>query len=192
MSRVITFSRHFPGYHPKAGQPTHFVEKILNCLDTKVFTMEQLMATPLIDHRLVDMEIYDSCVPKSHTVRAGHRWKSGDMASFRVWGNDVNPKSGRSGPYHSKQITIAPDVEIVKVWDIEIKRGTKTGGCIYMDGKLFAAIDLTYPNTDNHHWDNVKRLAANDGLTGMDLLKWFKFPSPMQGQIICWDSTIEY
>jgi hypothetical protein len=28
MSRVLTFSRVFPAYHPKAGQPTGFVEKI--------------------------------------------------------------------------------------------------------------------------------------------------------------------
>ena len=49
---------------------------------------------------------------KHHTVRLGRRWKTGDMASIRVWGNDINPKSNRSGPYHSKQIIIAPDVEV--------------------------------------------------------------------------------
>lgn len=30
MSRVITFSRTYPSYHPKAGQPTYFVEKVMN------------------------------------------------------------------------------------------------------------------------------------------------------------------
>lgn len=29
MAKVITFSRQFPSYHPKAGQPTYFVEKVL-------------------------------------------------------------------------------------------------------------------------------------------------------------------
>lgn len=28
MSKVITFSRVFPAYHPKKGQPTYFIEKI--------------------------------------------------------------------------------------------------------------------------------------------------------------------
>lgn len=36
MARVITFSRKFPSYHPKAGQPTHFVEQILNSFDLKM------------------------------------------------------------------------------------------------------------------------------------------------------------
>lgn len=58
--------------------------------------------------------------PKGHTVRAGHRFKPGDIVSLRVWGNDVNPKSGRSGPYHSKQIIIAPDIQVKKTWDFEI------------------------------------------------------------------------
>lgn len=30
MSKVITFSRVFPKYHPKAGQPTGFVKSILH------------------------------------------------------------------------------------------------------------------------------------------------------------------
>ena len=32
MARIITFSRTFPAYHPKAGEPTYFVEMILNDL----------------------------------------------------------------------------------------------------------------------------------------------------------------
>ena len=32
MAKVITVSRTFPDYHPKAGQPTYFVEQILNAL----------------------------------------------------------------------------------------------------------------------------------------------------------------
>ena len=30
MSRVMTFSRVFPSYHPRKGDPTYFVEAILN------------------------------------------------------------------------------------------------------------------------------------------------------------------
>jgi hypothetical protein len=31
--KVITFSRTYPSYHPKAGQPTYFVEKVWSSLD---------------------------------------------------------------------------------------------------------------------------------------------------------------
>ena len=32
MAKVITVSQKFPDSHPKAGQPTHFVEKIWSSL----------------------------------------------------------------------------------------------------------------------------------------------------------------
>jgi hypothetical protein len=35
MSKVIMFSRVFPAYHEKAGQPTYFVEKLLKELADK-------------------------------------------------------------------------------------------------------------------------------------------------------------
>lgn len=42
MAKVITFSRTFPSYHPKAGQPTYFVEKFYNSL----FSRNNLMDYP--------------------------------------------------------------------------------------------------------------------------------------------------
>lgn len=100
MSRVMTFSRYFPAYHPKAGQPTYFVEQIHNSLDCDVsFELgEQL-----------DLQEIDKC--KHHTIRTGNRWKTGDTFSPRVW-------SGR--PYNSHQIIIAPDITITNTWDFEI------------------------------------------------------------------------
>lgn len=91
MSRVITFSKTFPAYHPKAGQPTHFVEKLWKCFGINAL---------------------EDFTPKCHTIRAGHRWKVGDKFSPRVW-------SGK--PYRSPQIIFSKDIEIKKVWDFEIK-----------------------------------------------------------------------
>lgn len=166
MSKVITFSRTFPAYHPKAGQPTYFVEKIyqsigwINCDYDRQF-----------DPRLS----LDMVSPKHHTIRAGSRWKVGDKFSPRVW-------SGK--PYNSKQITIAPDIEIKKVWEFKISK--------YADGYW---IDFgSYHVSENFasELSIMPLLSKNDGLEFQDLLAWFKFPSPFSGQIICWNESVNY
>lgn len=173
MSRVITFSRVFPSYHPKAGQSTFFEYKIARSLyDQRLITDEIGMRFP----DLVAMVAYGH-EPKHHTIRAGNRWKAGDWFSPAVWGNDINPKSGRSGPYQSKQIKFAPDIQIKKVWDFMVD----VEGCFFINQKLYA-----YPNSEH----TLQPLAKNDGLEWMDLLNWFQ--EPMIGQIICWNENIEY
>jgi len=100
MAKVITLSRQFPSYHPKAGQPTHFVERALNSL-TDFSSPRELQ-----DSLSLEELARGPC--KHHTVRLGRRWKDGDMASLRVW-------SGR--PYNSPQIKICEDVKL-RVVDI--------------------------------------------------------------------------
>ena len=106
MSRVLTFSQAFPSRHSKEGEPTFFKEKIWACL------ADTIEGFKIPDH-CVDWNwhAYYNAYPKGHTLRAGRRWKAGDKFSPRVW-------SGK--PYASKQIIIAPDIELVNVWDIEI------------------------------------------------------------------------
>lgn len=107
MSRVIMFSRVFPTYHPKAGQPIYFVEQICNAIGvSKVNGIE-------LDKGVIG--------EKYHTIRKGNRWKVGDKFSPRVW-------SGM--PYRSKQIIIADDIEVKQVYDFEIKNNA-----IYINGK---------------------------------------------------------
>lgn len=113
MSRVITFSRVFPSYHPRKGEPTYFVEKVVKSLHWD-------RPYPPVDNRSdFDSDIYINCKPKHHTIRAGHRWKVGDKFSPRVW-------SGK--PYASKQIQFAPDVEIKQIWDVEFDGD----GCLWI------------------------------------------------------------
>src|SRR6478736_3496526 len=108
--KVVTFSRQYPAYHPKAGQPTSFVEKIWagladlgwqdvapDNLPTEIFT--------------ADFQIYMSGGAKYHTIREGHRWKVGEYFSPRMW-------SGKA--YRSPQMQFAPAIRVEKVWDIEI------------------------------------------------------------------------
>jgi hypothetical protein len=80
MSKLITFSLVFPGYHPRAGQPTRFVEKIWKGLiRMNLLTIRSHLPEGIDWHgpSFCDSE------PKYHTIRAGHRWKVGDKFSPR-------------------------------------------------------------------------------------------------------------
>ena len=171
MSRVILFSRVFPAYHPRKGEPTFFVEKFLNSVYTD---FGQELNKHLYECKdkigLQIMKIIDFN-PKGHTIRSGNRWKVGDKFSPRVWSGN---------PYQSKQIAIAPDIEIKKLWDIEID----INGVISINGKYIEDA-------------SEKRLAKNDGLSEIDFFHWLIKPcmkkvKPFSGQIICWDETINY
>lgn len=166
MSKVITFSRTFPKGHTKAGQPTYFVEKICNSL---------LMALLPIYTDDTPKEFLQSLskkyfLPKHHTIRSGKRWRKGDKFSPRVWSDK---------PYASKQIVIAPDIEIKRVVDIKIKES----GVILMDGNWFADIRFF----DNNPTPLIE-LANNDGLTVDEMLSWFN-NLPFSGQILIWNDT---
>lgn len=170
MSKVITYSRNFPTYHPKAGQSTYFVERVwMSLIDCGLISLSRCCELSR-ETGIGDFTMYNvrQCPlgSKHHTIRSGHRWKAGDKFSPRVW-------SGR--PYNSTQIIIAPDIEIVKVWDIEVVwRG---------DHQEFVVPSANYTTT-------IEELAKNDGLELNDLLSWFN--KPMKGQIICWNENINY
>jgi hypothetical protein len=160
----MTFSRSYPSYHPKAGQPTHFVKAIMNSL-------YPAMPAPKSAVMLYDEPRFLQVGAKHHTIRAGHRWKAGDWFSPRVW-------SGK--PYASKQITFAPDIQVKKTWDIEIIQDEETGSNFFLNGEYCPA-------------DTVGIIAHHDGLSFVDMMNWFKYPKPSGPmQIICWDDSIEY
>jgi hypothetical protein len=116
-----------------------------------------------------ELKVISDCDDKKHhTIRAGHRWKVGDLFSPRVW-------SGK--PYNSKQIVIANDIQIKKIFDFELT---------FDD--LFFINDNLYAYSSSH--DALEALAKNDGLSQVDLLNWFN--KPFKGQIICWNENIEY
>jgi hypothetical protein len=177
MSRVITFSRTFPSYHPRKGESTYFVEQIWNGLN--------YLQLPVPTNKDLPHDFMWSILPlsnygyKYHTIRAGKRWKVGDKFSHRVW----------SGiPYQSKQIIIADDIEIKKVWDFEIVPKLFLYECAWY-------INNEYINASS----KVKELATNDGLTIQELAYWLSDGKmvnskrkPFEGQIICWNENINY
>lgn len=170
MSKVITFSQTFPSYHPKKGQPTNFVIGFHKSL----FEMGLISK----DHYIsVNLALVKNIISKNHTIRSGSRFKKGEFFSPRVWGTDINPKSGRRGAYHSKQIILAPDIEIKKIYDIEILPNHE----IHINGVWMA----------NFGSENGSLIAKNDGLETLDFQNWFQ-KLPFKGQIICWNDSVSY
>lgn len=171
MAKVITYSKKYPSYHPKTGEATFFVEKFYKSL------APEIAATRFLEWGFnLNMEALKYVLPKHHTIRASSRWKVGDMFSPRIWGDDVNPRSGKRGPYHSKQIVLCPDLKVKKIWRFEI-----VSSGIVLENKYYPVDD---PILD--------LIAQNDGLTKEDMLAWFKFPKLFKGQIICWNNNINY
>lgn len=181
--RVITFSRQFPKGHPKEGQPTYFVEKMLmGLLKSKRFSIGKCceLAREYGLPETHPMYYIDSlrtfeCAPKFHTIRAGNRWKAGDVYSPRVW-------SGK--PYASKQIEFAPPIKIEKVWDIMIRIEPSRAMITNIDGKEQNAVVLA-------------KLAKNDGFELYDFANWFNLhlknkEQVFAGQILCHNSEINY
>ena len=179
MSKVMTFSRYFPAYHPRKGEPTYFVEGIWESIRNN-----QNIDSPQYHYMKFESDImrWKQYQPKHHTIRAGNRWKVGDKFSPRVW-------SGK--PYNSKQIIIAPDIEIKKVWDFEIQIDPFL---LLVESAYVLRINDNYISEENT-FSTIKKIAKNDGLSTEDFITWFiKRPKVevFSGQIICWNETITY
>lgn len=180
MSKVITFSRMFPSYHPRKGQPTLFVEKILNNLGVDYqssYYLQRLLEWNTVNiakGKLYydDLEMFQRSLiktrdKKAHTIRDGIRHEQYDYFSPRVWA---------AMPYNSPQIIFYRDLRIQNMWLINhVKRG---------DFQEFNLSSLINPQT------KLDQIARNDGLEINDFLNWFN--KPMFGQIICWDKEIQY
>jgi len=178
MSRVITFSRTFPAYHPKAGQETYFIEKFWQSL-YNVGKIDNCLGSPLLEK---EFEVFSNpshfIIPKYHTIRAGNRWKVGDKFSPRVW-------SGK--PYASKQICIAPDTEVKRIWNIRIE----------IDEPYHVFVLVLTEKEDTFYMLPTSDVARNDGLSFDDFKAWFKPYCKKRenfflGQIICWDENVNY
>ncbi len=179
---VITFSQKFPVKHPRKGEPTYFVEAVLSQLGIDYTNHEYFLL--LCDlNRDIDQKVLhefyenlsENIPPKSHTIRVGTKRKVGQEFSPRVW-------SGK--PYQTKQIIFAPDIEVVKLWNIQI---ISYPGFfhIYLNG------------TEVEKIDTIKTIANNDGLSLKDFEDWFTVPSKNKsnhfaGQVICWSEKISY
>jgi hypothetical protein len=182
--RMLTFSRVFPSYHLRKGEPTYFVEAILSQLridytkhDYFIWLVENNSGIGEIFLHSFFQSLSQDIDPKSHTIRNHVRpLKVGD------W---INPKYWAGRPYNKTkegywQIKFAPDIEVKKVYDIEIINQR-----VIINGVYFGQYARGFYDA------NVTTLANNDGLSLADFESWFgnKF---FQGQIISWSDTLNY
>lgn len=174
--RTITFSRFFPKGHIQAGDATFFMEKILCGLGVTMKTLP-VHLTGIINYFQMLCKPEDI---KLTTIRAGNRWKAGDMASLRVW-------SGRH--YNSKQIEFA-QVDVKKVWSFEIKPLDLRYVGYFLNGSFMGMFDK---------FDiSLQGISRNDGLTIEDFISWFSiYPKKtgggwFQGQVITWHDNVKY
>lgn len=164
--KVIIISRQFLQNHPKAGQPTFFVDKILKTLRSTGFISLENVA--LFEKYKESFGAPSSKQgDKFHTIRPGKRWKSGEMASLRVWSDK---------PYNSHQVEFAR-VRLISVYDIYIGQWDQVSYGISINGKQY---------------DNMDTLANNDGLPLKDFQDWFPHGKTFNGQILCWSDKINY
>lgn len=159
MAKIITFSRKYQKKHPKSGQATFFVEKILNALGEMYYMSEylekliDLNKESLDNGKLTHKNIVDFYLSldiptheiKIHTIRGNTRFKVNEEFQPAVW-------SGK--PYCSP---------IIRFWDIvPIKHITEIE---YYDCNLWFGNQVLDDDT-------IKLLAANDGLTRDDFIDW--------------------
>lgn len=176
IKRYLSFSTTFPSYHPKVGQPTHFIEKIWSGLlqiDPQWYG-QFLPGFDEDDDRNFNLSYsrMRSFEPKYHTIRAGHRFKVGDGIIPFTW-------SGK--PYRSKWIKPFHNGDLVipveRVWDFRVEL---LGKCpmFYLEDQF---INLPMEPT----------ISKNDGFkTIIDFVDWFN--EPISGQIITWNPELRY
>jgi hypothetical protein len=183
MSKVRTFSRYFPKCHIRQGEQTFFVEKIWKWyydahngdVSDLLWYNEQYDNLFAVDA----IKNVQNLEPKGHTIRNGKHFKSGDFFSPRIW-------TGK--PYASKQIAIAQDFELKKVFDIKIEIDEDLV-TIIIDRKIFYEENSKFCT----QYSALEYLAKNDGLTAEDFKSWFKWgKKPFDGQILCWSDDVEY
>ena len=174
--KVLTFSRQFPKGHPKEGKPTFFIEQTLNAVLPRGVNgiVNRNDINPAILPLINDFVLLAGEQSKHHTIRAGSRFKPGDMASLRVWSDK---------PYRSKQIEFA-QVEVKKTWQVEI-----------YTGELIFEVRI---DEMSQSLEGQEIVAKNDGLELIDFVNWFKIHPKAKkgicftGQIICWSNEINY
>jgi hypothetical protein len=194
MAKVSTLSRLFLNGHPKEGKPTFFVEKFLKNIGidySKDEYLQQLLdlnkdkitsgKLSFEDIETFWISLQDVEDSKGHTIRSGNHFKPGDKISIRCW-------FGR--PYHGCQIILAPDITVEKIYgfcientQMRIISKDSTGNTVNFPLNMFSL---------NIFSKKIRFLCKNDGLLLSDFLAWFNYPKPFFGQIICWDSKINY
>lgn len=178
MKRIV-FSTKFPGYHPRKGERTHFVEKIWKGL-LPIFGEEEMLQylepygkeywdiENILVHTDDGQPVFKNRYPKLHTIRPKRKrpLKIGEEFLPVIW-------SGR--PYHSPQIQFAPPLPI-KTYGPVIVADSGDLPDFIIDGKI----------------QNIEQVAQNDGLEIGDFADWFTNAAGKELELISWHNNPYY
>lgn len=173
MPKVRTLSLTFMKGHPRAGEPTHFIEmfSISMGIEKKLFGLNPIVDFSIMDDdsAILGLESFHHIKPKHHTIRMGRHFKANDELTLAVW-------SGK--PYHSKQ---------VKLWTGSIR----AVNIVILNSPDWIAF---YKDTAKKLTPlKIEKLAKNDGLEIDDFLAWFNLPEGKhEAQILIWNPEIQY
>ncbi len=159
------------------GMPTYFIEKIWQgiFLDDEIWHAKG----SAYDHfqekhyekfnRYFEASLTEAIAPKIHTIRAGHRWKTGDKLHMVINNRQKN------------RFQFAPVLEAKSVQDFEIKDFGIVCTVNVDDEKIAEFHDgLGYQTTVD-----FKSLCINDGFDNeLAFMRYFK--GDFKGQIIHW------
>ena len=106
--KEIMFSRVFPAYHPRKGEPTYFVEQML-----KQLIVNGKASTEDLKGEFVNCKILGEVGYKGHTIRKVHHFKEGDYFKPKVW---------TVLPYKSVKHQFAPPVMVEKTFDFTLDK----------------------------------------------------------------------
>lgn len=195
MSKVITFSRTYPAYHYRKGQPTFFVEQMLNSMgidywDTPYLNILRELNKDIPSELIDKFCMHLNCeikAEKHHTIREGRRFEPGELFSPRVWISKPYRPNYYQGKRIPSQLILAPDTEVVQVLDLKYQHISRP----FVTHKNADGFDESYPE------GTFDRMALNDGFVNReDLEGWLlggKGWSPVfKGQIICWNENVSY
>lgn len=162
--KEIMFSTFFQSSHPRKGDPTFFIEKIIKGLDGNG------EVDPFVKKMVIVSPITQCFAPKYHTIRKGNNFKIGDHVNFKVW-------SGK--PYQSKKVIFARNVEIKQTWEFE------------MDDNGVYAINGKYLDTPNYLVLSQNDGLTEEDMFFWFMPDYSK-PKEFKGQIICWNNFVNY
>lgn len=167
MAKIRTLSRHFMANHIRKGEPTYFVEKLIESIGVEhMKSYLEMNPNDSLEQRkeFIGSLNYSTILdPKHHTIRMGRHFNPIDELTLAVW-------SGK--PYRSKQ---------VKLWTGEIR-------AIDIEIQIVNGHIRIYKiDSDAIREIYLPTLAKNDGLTTRDFIEWFALPEGKhEAQILCW------
>lgn len=152
----------YPATHKRAGEPTYFVEKILNATISC-----GLLSVSEAERLKIDRDVFEKCEPKAHTIRGNYNLWAKRFEKIQR-GEAVLELYYWSGkPYRSPSVTICQlgkddgvGVQKYHIAEYEDEMGEERA-CYCIDNRMKVGFLLS-------------TLSKNDGLSLEDFKEWFR------------------